>query len=41
MQTGSMDGRQKGFFGSLFDRSFRHFVTGRVVKLLYASPWSS
>lgn len=26
---------RKGFFGSLFDLSFRHFVTGRVVSFLY------
>lgn len=28
-------GRKKGFFGTLFDLSFRHFVTGRVVSALY------
>lgn len=28
-------GGRKGFFGSLFDLSFRHFVTGRVVSFLY------
>lgn len=27
--------REKGFFRSLFDLSFRHFVTGRVVSFLY------
>ena len=26
---------KKGFFGSLFDLSFKHFVTGRVVSFLY------
>lgn len=26
---------RKGFFGSLFDLSFRHFITGRVVSFLY------
>lgn len=26
---------EKGFFRSLFDLSFRHFVTGRVVSFLY------
>ena len=36
MQTGSANGQQKGFFGALFDFSFRHFVTGRVVAFLYA-----
>ena len=28
-------GGKKGFFGSLFDLSFEHFVTGRVVSFLY------
>lgn len=28
-------GGRKGFFGSLFDLSFRHFVTGKVVSFLY------
>lgn len=31
----SIDGRRKGFFGSLFDLSFQHFVTGKVVSFLY------
>lgn len=35
MQTESANGGRKGFFGSLFDLSFRHFVTGGVVKFLY------
>lgn len=26
---------KKGFFAALFDLSFRHFVTGRVVSFLY------
>lgn len=30
-----MEGTRRGFFGSLFDLSFRHFVTGGVVKFLY------
>lgn len=28
-------GGRRGFFGSLFDLSFRHFVTGKVVSFLY------
>lgn len=32
MDTG---GRQKGFFASLLDLSFRHFITGRIIALLY------
>ena len=28
-------GERRGFFGSLFDLSFRHFVTGKVVSFLY------
>lgn len=28
-------GGRKGFFGALFDLSFRHFVTGKVVSFLY------
>ena len=32
METG---GRRKGFFASLADLSFRHFVTGRVISFLY------
>lgn len=28
-------GRQKGFFASLLDLSFRHFITGRIIALLY------
>lgn len=35
METGGLDGGRRGFFGSLFDLSFRHFVTGGVVKFLY------
>jgi hypothetical protein len=35
-ETGTNNGgRGKGFFRSLFDLSFRHFVTGRVVSFLY------
>jgi hypothetical protein len=29
------NGGQRGFFEALFDLSFRHFVTGRVVSFLY------
>lgn len=25
----------KGLFGALFDFSFRHFITGRIIKFLY------
>ena len=32
--TNDTSGR-KGFFAALFDLSFRHFVTGRVVSFLY------
>ncbi len=31
----SIGGGRKGFFKSLFDLSFKHFVTGRVVSFLY------
>lgn len=31
----SAGGHPKGFFGSLFDLSFRHFVTAKVVSFLY------
>lgn len=34
-RKGSVGGRRKGFFGSLFDLSFTSFVTGRVVSFLY------
>jgi len=33
--TTGTEGRRRGFFGSLLDLSFRHFVTGRVVSVLY------
>jgi len=33
--TTGAEGHGRGFFGSLFDLSFRHFVTGRVVSALY------
>lgn len=33
--NGIVDGRRKGFFGSLFDLSFTSFITGGVVKFLY------
>ena len=35
MEMVSTGTARKGFFGSLFDLSFRHFVTGGVVKFLY------
>jgi hypothetical protein len=34
--TRGADGHERGFFGSLFDLSFRHLITGRVVSVLYA-----
>lgn len=37
MQPQTTVDHEKGFFRSLFDLSFRHFVTGRVVSFLYVA----
>ena len=32
-----MQEQAKGFFGSLFDLSFKHFVTLKIIKVLYVA----
>ncbi|CAA9384403.1 MAG: hypothetical protein AVDCRST_MAG93-9378 [uncultured Chloroflexia bacterium] len=34
-QQGNLGVSTKGFFGSLFDISFRSFVTGKIIGILY------
>ncbi len=34
-EPGNLGNQSRGFFGSLFDFSFRSFVTGRIIGVLY------
>jgi hypothetical protein len=35
MSLGHVPGGQKGFFGSLFDISFKNIITPKIIKVLY------